>query len=253
MELPDHWANHPLVLTESAHNDWATSRAWWTDAGLLLRIQRRAGRYADLTREGLYGIGTPEAVARIINKAAPFYGIGRSTVPRGTRRVLRDLLTEDEVDVVSPFESSVAGEWDWLCIDREPSAQPGEDRVEELTGKKGLALAEGAVATAHPYGELKVGEARSRWFGYRGDDGRILAIAGAARRVPGAPWVLGSIGTAPEFRGRGLGAAVTAAVVRAGLAEARYVTLGMYAHNDAARRMYQRIGFTVLQEFESSM
>jgi predicted GNAT family acetyltransferase len=64
--------------------------------------------------------------------------------------------------------------------------------------------------------------------------------------------VLGSIGTDPAWRRRGIAAATTAAAARAGLAEAPFVALGMYASNDDARRMYARVGFALGQAFESS-
>ena len=61
--------------------------------------------------------------------------------------------------------------------------------------------------------------------------------------MPGVPH-LASIATHPSARGRGLGALVTAALTRRLLDEgAPVVTLGMYADNDVARRMYLRLGF----------
>lgn len=250
--LPARWATHPVVVTESAHNDWACSRAWWSDDALLVRMHRQVGIYADTDGvEGLYGVGTPEGVARLVLEAGPLDDIGRTTVPRGTRTVLDALAAASNRTVPTPFTRPAPGLWDWFLADAAPEPFAGEDRVVELTGDAGLAEAAAAVALAHPDGELRVGDARSRWWGWRGDDGRLHSIVGAARRVPGAPWVLGSVGTDPAYRGRGLGVATTARAVRAGLREVGYVTLGMYAANDVARRTYERVGFRMLQEFES--
>lgn len=252
--LPEHWACHPVVVTEAAHNDWSCSQAWWSDDALLLRMRRRVGLYADPpgAPDGLYALGTPQGVARLVLEAGPLDDLGRTTAPRGTRRDLAALAEASGATVPAPFRRVAAGLWDWFLTDREPEHFPGEDRVVELTGDHGLAEAAAALAVAHLQGELTVDDPRSRWWGWRGDDGALHSIVGAGRRMPGAPWVLGSIGTDPAYRGRGLGAATTAVAVRAGLREVPYVTLGMYASNDVARRTYERVGFRVLQEFESA-
>ena len=63
---------------------------------------------------------------------------------------------------------------------------------------------------------------------------------------------LASIATHPDVRGTGLGAAVTAALTRQLLAEGHeVVTLGMYADNVVARRMYLRLGYRCAHEFSS--
>ena len=55
---------------------------------------------------------------------------------------------------------------------------------------------------------------------------------------------LSSIGTRPAFRGRGLGALVTALATRDSLAAGSRLTyLGVFADNAIARRMYERLGF----------
>jgi ribosomal protein S18 acetylase RimI-like enzyme len=153
--------------------------------------------------------------------------------------------------VPAPFDAPPSGEWDWLGTVVAPPAQPGEDRVVELVGEEGRREGAACLAVAHPHGELAVDEPRSRWWGWRDDDGVLRGVVGASRLVPGQPWVLGSIGTDPAWRGRGIAAATTAVATREGLAEASLVTLGMYADNHGARRLYRRLGYEVGQEFES--
>lgn len=76
-------------------------------------------------------------------------------------------------------------------------------------------------------------------------DGEPAAVAKRAS-FDGATY-LSSIGTRPPFRGRGLGALVTAAAARDGLAEgSRWTYLGVFSSNDGARRMYERLGFAVI-------
>lgn len=65
-------------------------------------------------------------------------------------------------------------------------------------------------------------------------------------------WHLHGLGVVPELRGTGLGTALSATAVRAGLAAgAQWVSLGMYARNDDARRIYHRLGFRTDAELTS--
>lgn len=76
-------------------------------------------------------------------------------------------------------------------------------------------------------------------------DGEPAAVAKRAT-FDGATY-LSSIGTRPGFRGRGLGALVTAAAARDGVAEGSIWTyLGVFSTNAGARRMYERLGFAVI-------
>jgi GNAT superfamily N-acetyltransferase len=72
--------------------------------------------------------------------------------------------------------------------------------------------------------------------------------AAVARRTTfaGASY-LSSIGTHPNFRGRGLGRLVTALAAADGIAEGDGPTyLGVFEENTVARRMYERLGFTAV-------
>jgi ribosomal protein S18 acetylase RimI-like enzyme len=74
--------------------------------------------------------------------------------------------------------------------------------------------------------------------------------AATARRttIDGASY-LSSIGTRPAFRGRGLGGLVTTLATRDSLEDASNFTyLGVFAENDLARRLYERLGFVPLGE-----
>ncbi|MBQ1073899.1 GNAT family N-acetyltransferase [Micromonospora sp. C31] len=55
---------------------------------------------------------------------------------------------------------------------------------------------------------------------------------------------LAGLTVAPDRRGRGLGAALTAAMTRALLSRHDTVALGVYSVNVAAIRLYRRLGFT---------
>ncbi|MFD6177599.1 MULTISPECIES: GNAT family N-acetyltransferase [unclassified Isoptericola] len=265
--LPARWAQHPVVVAEAAHGGWDASHSWSDGDALLVRLRWReridGGRPFAVdhapTGVSVLGVGDPAGAARLVLAAeaelAAVGGLGpvvRASMPRGTHAA----LSGHGGAVPPPFDRAPFDAWDWMCATAPPPApppaQPGEDRVAELTSAEERAEAAACLAVANPGGELPVDEPRSRWWGWRDDDGVVRGVAGASRRVPGRPWTLGSIGTDPAWRGRGIAAAVTGAATRAGLAESPMVTLGVYAHNAAARRLYLRLGFDLVQEFESS-
>lgn len=83
----------------------------------------------------------------------------------------------------------------------------------------------------------------ARWWAVRGAGGELLATVAVETLGSGAVH-LRALAVAGAARGRGLGAVLTAAVVRDALAAgAPVVTLGMYADNAPARRLYRRLGF----------
>ncbi len=76
-------------------------------------------------------------------------------------------------------------------------------------------------------------------------DGEPAAIARRASTADGS--YLSSIGTRPRFRGRGLGAFLTLLAVCDALDDAQgLVHLAVEADNEAARRLYERLGFALV-------
>ncbi len=89
-----------------------------------------------------------------------------------------------------------------------------------------------------------------RWLGVlEGDD--LVACAAHTEHQPGVPH-LASVVTRPDRRGRGLAGDLCARLTRDALgAGAPVVTLGMYSHNDIARRVYAGLGFVIDKDFQS--
>lgn len=81
------------------------------------------------------------------------------------------------------------------------------------------------------------------WGAFEGD--RIVGAAAAGVRLPDI-WVLNGIYVEPGARGRGHGAALTAAAMAAARAAGARPTLYVREDNDPARRMYERLGFRTL-------
>ncbi len=103
--------------------------------------------------------------------------------------------------------------------------------------------------SAYPDSELRRGSPLvTQWYGMW-VDGRLVACA-ADRSCPSPEpdavptGVIGGVAVHPEFRGRGLGAAVTAGVASVLLTHYDQVGLGVTQGNEPADRIYERIGFT---------
>lgn len=141
--------------------------------------------------------------------------------------------------------------WDWFFTATPPPLQPGEDAVVWAVPEDEPAI--GALLDADsPRHSARPGEADVlRWCVVRGDDGSLLACAALVEHVPGVAHLAGIV-TRRDQRGRGLGRAVTAWLTRQLLAEgAPLVTLGMYADNDVARRIYRALGYVEAHQFAS--
>ncbi|MFC4017928.1 GNAT family N-acetyltransferase [Micromonospora sp. GCM10011542] len=132
-------------------------------------------------------------------------------------------------------------EWDFLWTGTPPPAQPGEERVERLTDADHPMLT-ALIDAAFPTTTSRPGDPRVvDWYGIR--DGDRLVACGADRSRGDIGFVAG-LTVAPEQRGRGLGAALTAGMTRALLTRHDTVGLGVYTDNVGAIRLYRRLGFT---------
>jgi ribosomal protein S18 acetylase RimI-like enzyme len=205
--------------------------------GRLLRgeVEGWAGHEAVAWRVGRSGdgppylmtVGAPAAVALLLEDLLPELRDGMDvTVPRGTPALLPAWVGLTGVD------------WDFRWTDVAPPPQPREDEVVAATDEEVAAL----LAVANPGAAAKPGDPRvRRWLGVRGPAG--LLACGADTSEATAVGHLSSIATDPRARGQGLGAAVTAALIRSLLAEGcDVVTLGMYASNTAGRALYDHLG-----------
>lgn len=147
-------------------------------------------------------------------------------------------------------EAPAPGMWDLMRCDAAPPWQPGEERVirpadpEAVQSFLDRVNPHHSVRTDHPEVEC--------WLGVADEEsGELLAVGAFTRRRSGTGY-LASIATAPEARGRGLGAAVTAALTRhAFTAGDELCTLAHYHPNDPARRLYLRLGYRTSHQLES--
>jgi ribosomal protein S18 acetylase RimI-like enzyme len=92
-----------------------------------------------------------------------------------------------------------------------------------------------------------------KYFGLR-RNGRLASIAGIHVYSPKYKVAaLGNIATLPEFRGRGLGTGVTAALCRNLLNTVDIIGLNVKTDNADAIRCYQKLGFEITGEYNEFM
>lgn len=188
-------------------------------------------------------LGPPAAAADLLSLVVDdLPAPTRVTLPRGTAELLPPPLS------VTPTD------WELLWTSERPPRQPGQDRVHDLAVPPGSAAAREVAALltdSSPRASVMPDDPAVRgWVGVRDDTGRLIACAADTTTAPGVGH-LSSIATRPGLRGRGLGAAVTAELTCRLFDSCDVVTLGMYSDNDAARRMYVRLGYTDVIAFSS--
>lgn len=221
------------VPPEQVHRRWDVGDA----VGVL-----HAGWHGRLS---LTVLGDPDDAARLLVRAltegAP---VRRVTLPVGTLARLPDPLP-------GGLRVGDGADWDWMWTQTPPPVQPGEEHVVRLRPDEEPDVA-ALLDVASPRTSARPGDEGVRgWWGIREPAGRLVACAGHTERVTGVPHLAG-IAVLPELRGRGLGGAVTAGITRAVLADgAEVCTLGMYADNDPARRVYDRLGYVTEHRFSS--
>lgn len=191
-------------------------------------------------------VGTPEAAGALIRHALaelPRRPHGFS-VPRGTG--------------LGPLAISEPETWDFMAFD--PAwevplpVRPGEERVvESLPSAETDAEIGDFLKLANPSHSAKPGwEAIQAWGVVRDAEGALLACGAYCRRDGGNGY-LASIGTRPEARGQGLGAAVSAWLTRRSLAnEDGFCALGHWHPNEPARRVYSRLGYRTTHQMISA-
>lgn len=142
------------------------------------------------------------------------------------------------------------GDWAWLWTRTPPPVERGESALVVLDDTADAAEIQALIDRANPISEGSPGSGLSTlWLGRR-EGGDLVACGALHRTVTGAPHLTGLL-VAPEARGRGLGLAVTAALTRRAIAEAGVATLGVYADNAVARRLYASLGYRTAHVWSS--
>jgi ribosomal protein S18 acetylase RimI-like enzyme len=238
--LPSAWADDPFLLEQ---------RRWWrpeqvrVSGDALLVVQRDAGTPGATM---LAALGPAEPVAALVREHddATHRFAWVDTAGLG-------LLRPAEVRRLGLTPSRTG--WEWMVTSAPPPSVAGEAWVTELDPVGDAEAIRACLAEANPTTDADPAAAGERWWGCvgPGGTGRLGGVVGASprtgRREGRAAAHLHGLGVLPGERGRGLGAALTAAAVRALLADgADWVSLGMWDDNDSARRIYHRLGLRTL-------
>ncbi|MEU6078744.1 GNAT family N-acetyltransferase [Micromonospora sp. NPDC047074] len=181
--------------------------------------------------------------AGAVGAPAPAVEMFADLVARGTLQPGRWLHLPRLDPTTPPGRLAVArhDEWDFHWTTTPPPRQADEERVVRLTEADHPALTalidESFPSTTSRPGDPTVVD----WYGIR--DGDRIVACGADRSRSDIGFLAG-LTVAPDLRGRGLGAALTAGMTRALLARHDTVALGVYTANVGAVRLYRRLGFT---------
>lgn len=210
----------------------------WAGHGAVIWATTRRGRI------GFVGLGEPPAAAALLADVMPeLPAASRATLPRGW------------LDHLPPSLAAVVVkrmDWDWCWTDTPPEPVPGEERVRWL-GPDDAEDVRKLLAEASPETSTWPDDDHARrWAGIRDAGGTLVACLADTSRNPSVAH-MSAVATAPHERRRGHARTLVAWVTRQFLAEgASMVTLGMYADNDAARRLYTGLGFTISQRFTTA-
>ncbi|GIG29146.1 hypothetical protein Cma02nite_17460 [Cellulomonas marina] len=238
-EVPAAWRADPMLVQR--RQEWLGSRVTGDGAAVVVTSP---------APHRVTALGDPAAVAVLAPAALADLAPGSVavlTVPRGTELPAAAL----ERAGVGPSST-----WDWMLTDGPAPAPPAHVAVRPLDPAADADAVRACLQEANPRSTADpLAPGTAGWWGVEGPEGTLDAVVGAERRPgPGAreTWHLHGLGVRPHRRRGGLGSALTAAATRDALAAgAAFVSLGLYADNDAARRVYERLGFRTHARFAS--
>lgn len=192
---------------------------------------------ADLAMRYFFVLGgTPAAAAWLVDDVAEeIFAIlptPRISVPRGT-----------PAELTPAYRLEAETDWDFRWTRSAPAPAVGEALVQWLPPLAHDAAVAALLEVANPRTSAQPGDADvRRWAGVWGPGRRLDACAADTSGVPGVGHI-SAIAIRPECRGQGLGTAISAWLTRQLLSEFDLVTLGVYADNPTALRMYDRLGY----------
>ncbi len=207
-----------------------------------------------------YAVGAPGQGAVAYRRRTQSGAVGSALL--GTTAGIEALLDDDEVRawVSGPDVARVSvprdayaraaarvplgpgSTWEWMWT----RAAPPRRSAEGLLVRLGPDRRAEVTAFLDEHNPRTFGQPFTRpaqlWLGVRGEADELVAVGCSEPNAAGIPHLTG-ITVRPDQRGKGLGTAVTAHLTREALARAGTCTLGMYADNATARRVYHRLGY----------
>lgn len=179
-----------------------------------------------------------EVVALVRDHAATLGEVRHAFLPYGTREAYPGVV-EDALGL------EAGGAWEWLWCRTPAPVQPGEEFVRPLEGIPAEDLVQ-VSAEANPAATTRPGDPGLVWWGYQ-RDGAVLGLCALSLPELGSDdhgLHLSGLGVLPAARRQGVGAAMMAAITRWGIAQYGLVHYGVWMDNEAALRVYRRLGYT---------
>ncbi|SEE05939.1 GNAT family N-acetyltransferase [Ruania alba] len=243
-DLGEPWRDHPVLRADFPR--YRDVVAWEREDALVLAVTS-----GERGQRALIGLGEPaalvHAITQVVGDAESAEQVGADSL--AVVSLTRGAWTRLPVSIRRALAVPQASHWNWMMSTSAPPRHPGEDGVTELDPLTHRAAMADLQSVALPNSYTSLDKPATRWFGWHDTSGVLRCMAAASNWD--AEVHLGSIATHPDFRRRGLGTAVTARVSRLGLAATGQVSLALYADNHDARRVYERLGFALVQEWES--
>ncbi len=135
--------------------------------------------------------------------------------------------------------------WRWMLTNTQPAGE-----VPDAVVVDDAAAIDALLDVAAPDSHARPGTPGiEAWLGRR--DGEALVAVGAVVRNPDGSGHLRAVTVAPHARGRGLGRELSIALTRQALRGPGIASLGVYADNEPALRIYRGLGYEVVHEFTS--
>lgn len=238
--LPARWRADRLLSGDRSR--WTDVEPFGDDDGLLLAVRADGRPGVTLLGRG-DGARVDRALVAAVGRLDDVRWMSLPRTSRPSAEVLRALR-------LRPFST-----WDWMASDTVPPTVAGEDLVRSLDLRRDAAAIRDCLAGSNPTTSADPESAGEiGWWGVEDHRSLVGVVGVSARAATGdrASWHVHGLGVRPEARGTGLGSALTAVATRTGLAEgAEWVSLGLYASNDTARRLYARLGFRTEAELSS--
>ena len=231
--LPPRWRADRVVLSDRRLLDRA--RVLGDDDGIVVLVDGDAGL-------SVVGHGPDGRAAGIVSDLV---AAGQLRAPLRWMSLPR--AADLPADVCAALLVDPLPGWDWMSTTTIGDV-PGTERVERLDLAADLPAILDCLRESNPTTESDpAGPHEAGWWGIRAG-GRLLGVIGAGRRGAAAEggfsWHLHGLGVRPEGRRGGLGTALLVAATAEGLAAgAEWVSLGVWAANEPALRIYRRLGF----------
>jgi GNAT superfamily N-acetyltransferase len=193
-------------------------------------------------RLGLLVLGPPEDSGALVGAL-----VGGGLLPHGLRGVT---VTRGSLGAVARhLPAGERSEWEWMCTSTPPEPVGTEGALTALSAAD-LPAITALLEVANPGTDARPFQHPGQtWVGVRDGD-RLVACGVQEPGLSGHP-LLSGITVHPDARGRGLGLAVTARLTRDAVRRVGVCTLGMYSHNDVARRVYLGLGYGDVHEWSS--